>query len=187
MQSAVYPNEMRIEDALQRYFATYHFADGGYRDKYFKIKIGPVLIPVPNTKSRIAAVKLHDIHHLLTEYPATWKGEVEIGAWEIASGCGNFMVAWLLNFGSFGVGVFLYPKALFRAFMMGRHVKSNLYHHWVYDQALLNKTVGKLRDELAIGRLKKNSLQDHSLFIVWVLLVFVELFTIGFLFCMVFD
>ena len=119
MQAPVYPNEIKIKDALQLYFVNYHFADGGYNDRYFKIKIGPLLIPVPNTRSRLKAVKFHDIHHILTGYTALWKGEVEIGAWEISSGCGDLLIAWLLNFGSFGVGIFLYPKALFKAFMMG--------------------------------------------------------------------
>jgi len=129
------------------------------------------MCPFP-TKARIAAVKFHDIHHLLTGYSALWKGEVEIGAWEIASGCGKHLVAWLLNFGSFGVGVFLYPRALFKAFVRGRHVKANLYSGYVYDSALLNKTVGELRNELEIDRLKKAGLFDFVCFTFWLLLVF---------------
>src|SRR5687767_9424048 len=116
MSHSVYPDEMKVKDALQIYFAKYHFANGGYDDKFFKIKTGPFYIPLPNVKDRVDAVKIHDIHHLLTEYPAVWKGEIEIGAWEIASGCGSFWAAWLLNFGAIGIGIFLYPKALITAF-----------------------------------------------------------------------
>ena len=81
--------------------------------KLFKIKLGPVFIPLPNTKARVDAVKFHDIHHLLTEYPATLRGEAEIGAWEIASGCGKYYAAWVLNFGSFFYGMFFFPKATY--------------------------------------------------------------------------
>lgn len=183
MQTPIYSNELKIEDALQIYFTKYHFAEGGYNDKYFKIKIGPILIPFPNSKSRLKAVKFHDIHHLLTEYTALWKGEVEIGAWEIASGCGNLFIAWFLNFASFSIGLFLYPKSLFNAFMDGRNVKTNLYYNYSYDKKLLSRTVGELRKELEIGKIKKNNLFDYAYFAFWVLLVLVELAMFLFLFC----
>jgi hypothetical protein len=166
-----YHDEMKIKDALQVYFAKYHFSDGGYNDKYFRIKIGPVFIPVPNTKSRIRAVKFHDIHHILTEYTALWKGEVEIGAWEIAAGCGNSMVAWCLNSGSFGLGLLLYPGALFRAFMKGRNTRTSLYYNYQYNEALLNKTVGQLREELGVTAVKTNSARDHIYFSLWTLIL----------------
>ncbi|MEJ7671738.1 MAG: hypothetical protein WKF59_03300 [Chitinophagaceae bacterium] len=94
-------NELILKDALQLYFSKYHFENGGYHLKWFKIKVGPIYIPLPNTKARIDAVKIHDIHHILTEYKATLKGEAEIGAWELAWGCGKYYVAWILNMGSF--------------------------------------------------------------------------------------
>ena len=183
MKNSVYNAEMTIEEALQVYFKKYHFADGGYKDKYFKIKIGPLFIPFPNTNSRIKAVKFHDIHHLLTEYSALWKGEVEIGAWEIASGCGNHFIAWFLNFGSFSLGLFLYPKALFKAFMMGRNVKSNLYYNFVYDHHLLSRTIGDLRKELDIACIKKNNLLDYAYFFIWVSLFLALLITFFVLVC----
>jgi hypothetical protein len=184
MSNRTYPDEMTIEEALQVYFKKYHFADGGYKDKYFKIKIGPVLIPFPNTNQRVKAVKFHDIHHLLTEYTALWKGEVEIGAWELASGCGQFFIAWFLNFGSFGIGLFLYPRTLFKAFMMGRHIKTNLYNGYRYDALLLGKTVGELRTELGIGKIKRNRLFDYIYFFVWVFLIFISLVSFILIFCL---
>lgn len=178
IETPIYPDSMKIEDALQLYFTKYHFADGGYQDKYFKIKIGFLLLPIPNTKSRIVAVKFHDIHHILTEYTALWRGEVEIGAWEIASGCGKHFIAWFLNFGSFTIGLFLYPKALMEAFMKGRNVKTNLYKNYLYDSHLLNRTVGELRNELELRRNKKNNLLDYANFLLWISFVMMMLFSI---------
>ena len=186
MNTFVYSDELIIKDALQIYFSKYHFADGGYYDKYFKIKIGPLYIPFPNTGNRKKAVRFHDIHHLLTEYSALWKGEVEIGAWEIASGCGNLLIAWFLNFGSFAVGLFLFPKALFKAFMMGRNVKTNLYNNYEYTETLLNKTVGELRKELEIGQIKKNTFFDYFYFTSCALLILSETAVIVWLLCFVF-
>jgi hypothetical protein len=145
-----YSSDLKIKDALQIYFANYHFTDGGYNDKYFRIKIGPLFIPIPNTQARVDAVKFHDIHHILTEYTALWKGEVEIAAWELSSGCGKFYVAWALNSGSFALGLLLYPRALFKAFKKARTIKSNLYKGYTYGESLLNKTVGELREEFGI-------------------------------------
>ena len=50
-----YNNSLKIKDALQVYFAKYHFANGGYDLKWFKIKLGFVYLPFPNTKSRVDA------------------------------------------------------------------------------------------------------------------------------------
>jgi hypothetical protein len=147
-------DHLMLRDALQLYFAQYHFKDGGYADRWFRIKLGPLFIPLPNIKARVEAVKIHDVHHLLTGYRADWKGEVEIAGWELASGCGRYWVAWLLNGGSFLIGLFLYPRALFAAFRRGRGVKRNLYHGTVYDDALLSMTVQELRQRHGISRAK---------------------------------
>lgn len=187
MLEHTYSNDLKVEEALRVYFAKYHFADGGYQDKYFKIKTGPLFIPVPNTKARIRAVKIHDIHHLLTEYTALWKGEIEIGAWEIASGCGKHYVAWLLNFGSFSIGLFIYPRALFKAYMAGKRVKTNLYQDSVYDNTLLNKTLGELRAEMGVGRCGKTHPAHYAGFSGWVLLTLAVLLISVFIACSVLN
>ena len=158
-----FADALPVRQALQRYFDQYHFKDGGYNERWFHIKIGPLHIPMPNTKARIAAVKLHDIHHIVTEYRADWKGEVEIGAWEIASGCGRYMVAWQLNFGSFLIGLFLFPRAVYTAFLRGRRARTNLYHAIPYDDAL-NGSVGELRARIDTDRSLEPAAGDRLLF-----------------------
>ena len=168
-----YQDNWIVKDALQTYFSKYHFADGGYNDRFFKIKVGAVFIPVPNTKGRIAAVKIHDIHHMLTEYRATLKGEAEIAGWEIASGCGKYPEAWLLNSGSFFYGLIFFPKSLSKAFLRGRKMNTNLYHDVTYDDALLNKTIGQLRDYVGTECTGKNTVKDYLYFISYAILVLV--------------
>ena len=155
---------------LFKYFSKYHFPGGGYNLKWFKIKIGPVYIPLPNTKDRISAVKIHDIHHIITEYEANLKGEAEFAGWEIASGCGKYYMAWILNFASFFYGVFFFPRALFRAFMRGRNASTNFYQTTPYE-SLLNKSVGELRQITAIDQKRNNSVLDYMLFAGCCLLV----------------
>ncbi|MEO8088319.1 MAG: hypothetical protein ABI763_15970 [Bacteroidota bacterium] len=161
-----YEDSLVVRDALQLYFSEYHFADGGYTSKWFKIKLGRLYVPLPNIKSRIDAVKIHDVHHLVTGYNADWKGEVEIGAWEIATGCEKKTVAWLLNLGSIFVGIFLYPRSLFNAFMRGRKCVTSLYYNTIYNE-LLDKTLGELRKKINIDLPGKNITSDYLLFAFW--------------------
>jgi hypothetical protein len=146
-----YPDHLLLGEALQLYFSKYHFENGGYDKKWFHIKLGFVYIPFPNTKARVEAVKRHDIHHVLTNYSAHWKGETEIGAWELASGCGKYYVAWVLNCGSLIVGMFLWPKFVYRAFVRGRSTRTNYYKKTVKPDAMSGRTLGELRREIGIS------------------------------------
>jgi hypothetical protein len=162
-----FDDNIKVKDALQIYFAQYHFKDGGYNDKYFKIKLGSFYIPLPNIKARLDAVKFHDLHHLVTEYTALYKGEAEIGAWEIAAGCGKYWAAWILNLGSVLIGLLFYQRPLLKAFLYGRNAKTSLYKTAIYNELLLNKTVGELRTEILPVANAKNNLSDYLLFIFW--------------------
>lgn len=171
MEYTEYPNQLPIREALQVYFSKYHFTNGGYHLKWFTLKIGPMSIPLPNIKARVDAVKIHDIHHLATEYPATLRGEAEIGAWEIASGCGGYSAAWVLNFGSFFYGLFFFPKALLRAFLRGSVCKTSLYYNTVYDEALLCRTIGEIREHIGLDSGKNPRFYDYVKFIVYAVVV----------------
>jgi len=159
-----YDDSLILKDALQIYFSRHHFPNGGYEKKFFNIKIGKLKIPFPNTEGRKKAVKFHDIHHVLTEYDADWPGEVEIGGWEIGSGCGKHYIAWFLNFGSFTWGVFSYPQKLFKAFMHGRNTKTNFYYDTIYNDQLLNSRIGELRKKLHFQFDRRNTLIDYVYF-----------------------
>jgi hypothetical protein len=182
-ETDTYDGSMPIRDALQAYFSKYHFAEGGYNQRFFKIKLGRLFIPLPNIKARVDAVKIHDVHHLLTGYSAHWKGEVQIGAWEIASGCGPYYVAWLLNLGSFMVGMFLFPSALLKAFLRGRSAKTNLYHSITYNDELLRKTVGELREYIDTDRPTAHRTTDYILFGSWCIAGFAFLCVEVFIVC----
>ncbi len=124
-------------------------SDGGYNDRWVVLYAGGVPVVVfPNTMSRRKAVKVHDLHHVLTEYDTSWTGEAEIAAWELASGCGSYWAAWVLNFWAGLVGVLLFPRAVWRAWGRGRRSRS-LYHA-PFDEATLDETVGAVRHRLGI-------------------------------------
>ncbi len=70
-----------VREAQVHYFETRGFPqDGGYADRWLKLRLGPIPFWFPNTNARRRAVRLYDIHPLLTGYDTDWKGEAEIGA-----------------------------------------------------------------------------------------------------------
>ena len=81
---------MTVRDARARYFAANGFSEAAYVDAWVRFKVGPLPVVFPNTRSRKRAVPMHDLHHVATGYGTSLVGEAEIGAWEIAGGCGRF-------------------------------------------------------------------------------------------------
>lgn len=145
-----YDVAMTAREGVEEFFRRSGFSSDSYTAKWFLLKFGPVPVYLPNIPSRVKAVKIHDVHHVLTGYPATWHGEVEIGAWEVATGCTNYWAAWLLNFGSIGIGLFLCPSKLFRAFRRGMKTRTNLYHNFDYEEAM-STSVSELRERIGLA------------------------------------
>jgi hypothetical protein len=122
--------------------------DGGYGDTWVVLKLWRIPLAFPNTDGRRRAVRFHDLHHVLTEYPTTWRGEFEIAAWEVAGGVRRFWVAWLLDLLGFACGLVVCPRAVYRAFVRGRH-STNLYgDEW--DDSILGRRVGEMRRRLRL-------------------------------------
>jgi len=140
-----------LRAARRRYFDENGFdPDGGYSARWVKVKLGPVPFAFPNSAARVRAVRYHDLHHLVTSYATDIVGEAEIGAWEVASSCRGFFAAWLLNLLVMPMGAVLEPKAIYRAFIRGRHTR-NLYGTTL-DDALLDASVGSVRARLGLDR-----------------------------------
>lgn len=163
---ARYNSELSLRDAREIYFALNGFDNGGYDEKWVKMKAGPIPIAFPNTQARLRAVKFHDLHHVLTGYETTWTGEAEIGAWEVATGCADHYPAWILNLYAFAIGLIINPRNTYRAFLRGRQ-SSNLYRLSFNDE-LLSHRVGTVRQSLHLDQeLKPATLRDRAAFLVW--------------------
>lgn len=140
--------EVPVREARAAYFEANSFGpNGGYDDAWVEFTLGPLTLPIPNTQARIAAVKVHDLHHLVTGYPTIAVGEFEIAAWEIAAGCGRFVAAWVINLAGIAVGTLFWPRRLFRAFVRGRR-STSLYGRDL--EPMLDGTVGQLGDATSI-------------------------------------
>lgn len=82
-----YDENLSVQEGIAQFFGRFGFQDDAYTAKWFAIWIGKFAIWLPNIPNRRFVARFHDIHHVLTGYPANWKGEAEIGAWELATGC----------------------------------------------------------------------------------------------------
>ncbi len=139
--------------------------DGGYQARFFRIGVGRLAVPLPNLPARVRAVRLHDLHHTLTGYDTSWRGEAEIAAWELASGCKGYWAAWLLNFGAFAIGLFIAPRRLWHAFVRGRRSR-NLYH-LADDAGVTDLPLGKVREDLGLtSRVSAGDAFDGALFVL---------------------
>lgn len=123
-------------------------ADGGASEAWVRFSVGPLHVIFPNSDSRRRAIVHHDMHHVATGYQTTVVGEAEIGAWELASGCGAIPVAWVLNSVALAGGLFVNPKRVGKAYARGLHSRNT------YGQpsgALYAMTLGELQAHLGLG------------------------------------
>lgn len=164
---AQYDDHLTLEQARKRYFEIFNLGEGGYTDRWVTVKMGPIPITFPNTKGRIEAVQRHDLHHVATGYDANWVGETEIGAWEVASGCGRFGAAWILNLYAFAVGLVMWPSNVFRSFLRGRR-ELNLYLAPLPD-GILSEKVSEFKKRLRIGIDPSIRPMDYVAFTFWAL------------------
>jgi hypothetical protein len=144
-------NETTLGTARATYWEVNGFGpDGGESLEWVPLKLWRLTIKIPNTAGRRKAVRIHDLHHVLTGYATTWTGEAEIGAWELASGCLQSPAATVLNLGAAAYGLLIAPVQLARAWARGRQTK-NLYGEDGVEH-LLPRTVGSMRAELGLDR-----------------------------------
>ena len=164
-----YDDALAVREARALYFRDNGFGDdGGYGAKWVKIALGPVPAFVPNSAARVRAVRLHDLHHVATDYDTDLAGEAEIAAWEIASGCAGYAAAWILNLYALAIGLVVAPGRTWRAFVRGRR-SGNLYRLGWRDE-VLDDRVGALRSELGLEptSLADGTLRDRIEFAAWV-------------------
>ncbi len=129
-------------------------SDGGDALAWVPLKIWRFTLEIPNTDGRRKAVRLHDLHHVLTGYQTDLAGESEIAAWELASGCRRMPAAFVLNLFALAIGLVICPVRLARAWARGRATQ-NLYTEDGVDH-LLPRAVTDVRASLGLAAAPPN-------------------------------
>jgi len=99
-----------------------------YRDNWVRVPIMGRRIPLfPIYKWFKDSLILHDIHHVLSNYDTSWRGELEIAAWELSSGgCGKYYLYWADRMVFTLVGLLLIPRKTLKAWKAGRS-RTNIF------------------------------------------------------------
>jgi len=161
------PDELSLREARERYFRESGI-DAEYDVAWVRLRAGPIPLRFPSSRGRVRAAKLHDLHHVALGYDTSWRGEAEIGAWEIAAGCGRFAWAWWLNLQAFAIGLVIAPRRTWRAFVRGRHSRSLYRLERGFREELLAQSVGDLRRRLGLPAARTRAGgSDGAAFAAW--------------------
>ena len=85
---------------------------------------GPLVLLLPNFGWRRRAIAAHDLHHLMTGYPQTMRGEFQMAAWEFGAGRYPHWGATLACAPLILAGMLWSPSRIRRAFRSGRSSRS---------------------------------------------------------------
>ena len=153
--SKPYPADWPVRRALEAYLAENGFSRDEYDAPVVTVTFWSITFPVPNPPSRQIAVRLHDLHHVLTGYGTDPEGEAEISAFEMRRGLQvfSFFVKLIVVSGAL-FGLFHSPRRTLRAWRAGYHPdKIPLQEATLANyERLLDLSVGELREVYGVER-----------------------------------
>ena len=133
-------------------------ADGGQNSAYVRVELTKnIILYFPNFDARRKAVFKHDVHHIVTGFTSTYKGETVIGAWEIASGCRHYWVAFVLDMSAVMTGLLFNPLGVYKAFVKGRRTRNLYADHWT-DEQIIDMPVASIKKNLLLDKYPENNL-----------------------------
>jgi hypothetical protein len=136
-----------------------------YEAWWIDLPLYGVQVPMLNPPAHGHALRVHDLHHVLTGYDTSIIGECEISAWELAGGSGAYVAAIGFDLAGTGLGLLFAPHRTLLAFARGRRSK-NLFRKR-YSHALLSRSVEDVRRELGITAAPEPTLGDMLRFAFW--------------------
>ena len=142
--------ESTVRAARDAYLDDNGFDMSGYTSPTFGLPFLGREIVLPNPPTRQRVIARHDLHHALTGYGTDYIGEAEIGAWELRAGC-NTVFLWFINLAAIGLGVFLSPRRIWRAWQAGAGQRSLYVDERELDE-LLALELGELRAQRGLPR-----------------------------------
>ena len=111
------PERLTREQALALLRRT---AGGAVHADSWTCRFGPLTLRFPNFAWRRHALRAHDLHHLMTGYPMTMRGEFQLAAWEQGAGRYPHWGATLFCAPLILIGLCWSPRAIWRAWRAGR-------------------------------------------------------------------
>jgi hypothetical protein len=126
-----------VGEALRLHYAASGLPDDGGRSaERWVLKLGPLTLTLRNFAWRRRALRHHDVHHLVTGYPCTPAGEMEMAAWEFAAGRFPNLLSTLFCLPLVGIGACVIPRRAFAAFTRGRRSKTLYASSSAHDELM---------------------------------------------------
>jgi hypothetical protein len=147
-----WPSHWSVRRARDEYLSENGFTVEEYEAPWTSGSLFGIPIKVPNTRAHARAIRLHDLHHVVTGYGTDMIGEGEISAWELrggATGAGLYVAS--IIFSGFLLGLLLAPRRTLRAWRAGGRAKTLFDASHPYED-LLVQDVGELRVLLGVDR-----------------------------------
>lgn len=145
------PADWSVEAGRGLYLAENGFQLSGYDAKTTPAVFFGFTVQVPNTPKHAWAIRLHDLHHVVTGYGTDLTGECEVSAWELRKGLaplGLYVGSIVLSLAL--LGLLVAPRRTLRAYRASSPGPS-LFHEPFGDYgSLLTRTVGDLRAGLGV-------------------------------------
>ncbi len=113
-----------VASALARFRDENGLGHGEHLKRWWIVRAGEAAFPLPNFAWRKRAIDAHDVHHMLTGYPCTVVGELQIAAWELGAGRYPHWGATLFCLPLAVIGFLWAPQDIWSAWRQGRGQRS---------------------------------------------------------------
>ena len=111
---------MLIREALGQFYKQHNIPDeGGVEMSSFTVPLGWFSLRLPNPQWRRDKLHIHDIEHILNAQDTSWRGEVFIASWEIATGFWRYFPVCIFPLWAIGLGWWILPASVVRGFRRG--------------------------------------------------------------------
>lgn len=115
---------MTLEEELTAFYKQHNLPqNGGVNDKTFGVPLPFFTLILPNYGWRKEMLHIHDLEHILNKQNTSWKGEIFIASWEIATGFWKHFPVCIFPLWTMGYGILTHPKCVYKGFLKGRNDK----------------------------------------------------------------
>lgn len=111
---------MNLQQHLNDFYVQYNIPEnGGEDDKTFEVPLPFLKLILPNFSWRKKMLYVHDLEHILNQQDTTWKGEIFIASWEIATGFWRYFPVCIFPLWTMGWGLWKHPSSVLKGFKKG--------------------------------------------------------------------
>jgi hypothetical protein len=161
---------MTLRDELNNFYQQNNIPENGGEDHAsFEVHFSLFNLTLPNFNWRKKMIHIHDIEHVLNRQDTSWRGEVFIASWEIATGYLRYFPVFIFPLWAMGFGLWKHPHAAMNGFFKGLNDVgvAALYRS---KEQLLDTTLKELRRLTENKRTLLSPSQKWSRFLVAVAL-----------------